>query len=200
MEAPIGAPFVFVEAALLFVMAAPPTPTELPALVEAPPVVEAPPTVPTLPPVVEALLPPVPVLVPVVELSPPPVPALVPVVELLSPTLAVSVPVLVPPMPPVPPVPPLVGCVGPLNFHQLNLNRSPLPPVNLRNRSCLPAPPLTSHVFVVQSEVPDTSQVPSSVPSWLSRWSSIEALSPASDTRASNEVTPSKKSTSFTLM
>ena len=40
-----------------------------------------------------------------------------------------------------------------MNFHQLNLNRSPLPPVNFRKRSCFPLPPLTVQVFVVHDEV-----------------------------------------------
>src|SRR5205085_756571 len=61
--------------------------------------------------------------------------------------------------------------VGPppeaLNFHQLKLNRKPLPPVNLRYKSCIPVALLTVQVFVTQvcqPPVPGTAQVPKSVP------------------------------------
>src|SRR5690606_14479625 len=96
-------------------------------------------------------------------------------------------------------VPSSVG-VGPVNFHQLNLNAlSPLP-VNVRNRSCTPSAPLTGQVTVVQDEAPDTSQVPNEGPVRLSRCSSIAALPLADETRTSKLVTPWRKSTSLTLM
>src|SRR4051794_8575477 len=71
---------------------------------------------------------------------------------------------VVPPAPLPPPSTPPSGMVGPVNRHQLNLKRSPLPPTNFRNRSCFPLPPVTVHVLVVQDEAPETSHVPSSVP------------------------------------
>lgn len=103
-------------------------------------------------------------------------------------------------MPPAPPAPPSLGTVGPLNLHQLNLNRSSPLPVNTKKTSCVPLPPLTGQVVVVQDEAPDTSHVPSRGPDSLSRWISMLAPPLADATRASKEVTPSKKSTFFTLM
>jgi hypothetical protein len=128
-------------------------PALLLVLVERPPV-EAPPwlAVPPLPPVLLLLVVRVPVLPPV-----PPVPMAPP-----------SVPPAPPPAPPSEP-PEGSGIRGPLNFHQLNLKRSPLPPTNFMKRSCLPAPPVTSQVLVVHDVAPETSQVPSKVPVWLSR-------------------------------
>src|SRR6478736_4658513 len=115
-----------------------------------------------LPPLLEPALP---VLPPFVTLTEPPLFDTVPPV----PTLPLC-PGLEPPTPPVPapgapplPPPPL-GTVGPVNRHQLNLNRSPLPPTNFKNRSCFPLPPLTAQVLVVQVDAPDTSHVPSDVP------------------------------------
>jgi hypothetical protein len=55
-----------------------------------------------------------------------------------------------------------------VNRHQLKLNSDdPLPPVNLKNRSWMPVAPLTVQLFVIQvcaPPVPETAQVPSSVP------------------------------------
>jgi hypothetical protein len=87
-----------------------------------------------------------PALDPPAALPPLPVPPLlVPPPPLLDPPAALP-PLLVPPPPPDPPaalLPPLMppsatpassGFFG-LNCHQLKLNKSPLPPVNFRNRS-----------------------------------------------------------------
>lgn len=174
LDASAGALFVAAVAVLVFVgptAVAPAPPTELPLVVEV-----SPPKVPA--PVLLAETPPstVPTLLPVVELAPP---KLLPVVE-SAPPVPPAVVLLVPALPPTPAVPPSpppsVVVVGPVNFHQLNLKSSPSPPVNRRNRSCLPAPPLTGQVTVVQELAPDTSQVPSEVPVSLSRWSSIVAF------------------------
>src|SRR5262245_35087332 len=122
-----------------------------------------------LPPL-PAVLPPAPALPPeVVPPLPDVVPPLPPFPGPESPTPPVPGPV-VPPAPPpstaLPPSTPPSGMVGPLNRHQLNLKRSPLPPTNFRNRSCFPLPPLTAQVLVVQDDAPEpeTSHVPSSVP------------------------------------
>ena len=183
-------------------LALPPLLTRLPpALLVLPPLLAMLPPTPPRPPVA-ATLPPAlvelrPLLVPpVVTLTRPPVacaelPAVPPVPGLLLPP-----PLLTPLVPPVP----VFGMEGPVNFHQLNLKRSPLPPVNFRNKSCFPLPPLTVQVFVVHDDAPETSHVPSSVPVWLSRCSSILALLLEDETRASNDVTPSTKSTFLTLM
>jgi hypothetical protein len=67
---------------------------------------------------------------------------------------------------------PASGASRGVNFHQLKLNRSPLPPVNLRNRSCTPVAPLTVQDSVVQVCAPPvlaTAHVPISVPIKLSR-------------------------------
>ncbi len=93
---------------------------------------------------------------------------------------------------------------GPSNFHQLRLNRSPLPPVKRRNRSCTPVAPVTGHddsVFhVCAPPVPVTAQVPIVVPVTLSKWSSILPPLVLEATLAENEVAPAPKSALFTFM
>ena len=199
---------------LLLLLALPPLLTRPPpaALLVRPPLLmrlpplAVPPTPPPRPPVA-AMLPPAllelpplpgttPVVPPVVTLTRPPVACAEPPAAPPVPGLLLPPPLLTPPVPPVP----VFGMEGPVNFHQLNLKRSPLPPVNFRNKSCFPLPPLTAQVFVVHDDAPETSHVPSSVPVWLSRCSAIFALLPEDETRASNDVTPSTKSTFLTLM
>ena len=120
-----------------------------------------------------------------------------------------------PPLPAVPPVPPIAppvpasrepasgsGSRG-VNFHQLNLNRSPLPPVNFRNRSCFPVAPLTVQDWVAQvcaPPVPEIAQVPTSVPVALSRRSSMLPPLDAAATLAAKDTAPVPKSTEPTLM
>jgi hypothetical protein len=93
---------------------------------------------------------------------------------------------------------------GPSNFHQLTLNRSPLPPVKRRNRSCTPVAPVTAHdvsvLHVCAPPVPVTAQVPIVVPVTLSKWSSILPPLVLEATLAENEVAPIPKSTLFTFM
>jgi hypothetical protein len=94
---------------------------------------------------------------PLPELAPAPPLPFVPAVVPAPPPFAV------PAVPPAPPVPGS-GMVRPMNRHQLSSSRSPLPPTNLRNRSCFPLAPLAAQVLVVQADAPDTSHVPTTVP------------------------------------
>jgi hypothetical protein len=91
-----------------------------------------------------------------------------------------------------------------VNFHQLTLNSdAPLPPVNLRKRSCVPIAPLTVHVVVIQVCAPPvlgTVHVPTSMPVWLSSLASMLPPLAVAATRASNDTAPVRKSTPFTLM
>lgn len=90
-----------------------------------------------------------------------------------------------------------------MNFHQLKLNRSPLPPVNLKNKSWSPVAPLTVQDLVAQVCAPpvaETAQVPTSVPVALSRRSSMLPPLDAEATLASKDTAPVPKSTFFTLM
>jgi hypothetical protein len=90
--------------------------------------------------------------------------------------------------------------LAPANLHQLKRKRSSPSPENTMNRSWIWLAPLTSQDVVVHDVAPDTSQLPSRGPVWLSRWRSMVAFPLTAEIRASKEVTPSRKSTFFTLM
>jgi hypothetical protein len=163
-------------------------------LVEAPLLELSAPDAP-LPPVLELLpprAPPLPELlpadVPPVELKPPSTPSLPPSGALPSATPA-SDRSLAP---------------GPSNFHQLRLNRSPLPPVKRRNTSCTPVAPVTGHddsVFqVCAPPVPVTAQAPMLELVRLSKCSSMLPPLVLEATLAENKFAPVPKSTLFTFM
>src|SRR3569833_212200 len=92
-----------------------------------------------------------------------------------------------------------------VNCHQLNLNRSPLPPVKRKTRSWVPVAPVTGHVTLAhdcQPPVALTAQVPTSVPVGLPmRSSMLPPAEVAEATRAVKDVGPAvPKATPLTLM
>src|SRR5579862_3124114 len=111
---------------------------------------------------------------------------------------------VVPPVPAPPAPPPSVDVApGPSNLHQLKLKRLLPEPVNFRKRSWTPVVLLTVQDLVAQvcaPPVPETAQVPISVPLRLSRCSSMFPPLVLEATRASKEVAPAPKSTLRTLM
>src|SRR5690606_28976499 len=169
----------------------PPPPSVGPPSVPRPPEADAPPEAPGRPPP-EPSAPPD-------ATGAPPEPDALPPTPSAPPELSPAPPAPAPPVPGAPPEP-VSGGVMPVNFHQLNSKRSSPLPLKTKNRSSGPSPPLTSHVFVVHVSAPDTSQVPSKVPDWLPKCSSMAAPLPEPETRASKASTPSLKSTFFTMM
>ena len=188
-------------------------------LLEAPPELVVPPVEPVDPALPE-VVPPDEVVPPVFEPPLPPVDAPVPpAFEPPAPPFVEELVVAVPPVPPAPepPLPPVEVAASlppcppapppsegvPENFHQLKLNKLPVPePVKTKKRSCTPLAPLMGQVLVTQvwaPPVPDTAQVPTKVPVLLSRRTSMLPPLPAEATRTSSEVAPPPKSTPLTL-